>query len=326
LLKPHGGIFSVWKRAGLRRRLVWEDRYGRLQHGTGRDFLWPPPWRLLELEEAEREASGCAESNESGGHSAPGILLVIAESLIDRAERMVSAVHTVEDAVRGAVLATEALELLGGKTPTMSIAALTIKHQFEVMAVLQFAGVEYHFPVQNRIREIGKEVKSISRWFAPRQRTNAALNAEMSVLNVLVRTFRTYNQFDEEQLCMNRVRHLHHTLWMRTSGWGCLFWPLLRYGEFLLSSFPRFCIALLGWLLVLSFAFEAAKRPCGVTAAADGSLGTHSLGMALSSFLGSEPLTHGHAFWIFLTAVAGLAGLAHLGIFISHLYTIVARK
>jgi len=369
LPKPHGGIFSLWKRAGLHRRLVWTDNYNHIHRGTGDGFLWPPPWRQIEAQLGD---------GKSGGHSAPGILLIIAESLIDRAGRLVSNVHTVEEAVLGAVLATEALELLGGKTPTMAIAALTLKHQFEVIAVLQFAGVEYHFPVEHRIKEIGKEVKSIGRWFAKGQRKSAAFNAEMSVLNVLIRVFREYNQFDEEQICMNRVRHLQHTLWMRTTGWGYVFLPVLRYAEFLLSSFPRFVGALLIWIIALTFLFwwepeyptasedrapskraeQTQQQSSAGAITPQGTPGnlsqtqnvkseqnenptdspkyfpqdseedlTRSFGSAFAFFLGSNPPEKEERFWgIFIAFLATTAGLAHLGVFISHLYSIVARK
>lgn len=323
LNKPHGGIFSLWELAKLNRRLKWMNQEtGRIYRGVGEGFVWPPAWKDLDRASEEK-----ARTSDGGGHSAPGILLVIAKSLIDRAERMVGDVHTIEEAVLGAVLATDALELLGGKTPTLSIAALTLKHQFEVMAELQFAGVEYHFPVKGRIKEIEKEVQSICRWFAPAQQKNAALNAEMSVLNVLVCTFREFNQFDEEQICMNRVRHLHNTLWMRTTGWGWALWPAMRYFEVLLASFPKFCLALLGWILALSISFAEAKpviESSGPSSSKE--LGTHPYGMALSTFLGSNSISSDHPLWLFLTSVAVVAGLAHLGIFISHLYAIISRK
>lgn len=317
LHKPHAGIFSIWSKTKLKDRLRWLDDDGRIHHGTGENFIWPPPWKNV-----LREVGG----DDSGGHSAPGILLLIAEHMIDRAERMVADVHTVEDAVRGAVIATDALELLGGKTPTMAISALTLKHQFELMAVLQFAGVEYHFPVQNRIQEIQIEVQAISNWFNQKRRRNASLNAQMSVLNVLVRTFRSYNQFDEEQICMNQVRHTQHTLWMSTTGWGWLFLPILRYGEFLLASFPRFCLALLGWLIFLSLAFDNAQSICKSNVCNDRDLDMNPYWTACSLFLGSNSLGNGHPLWILLSSITVLAGVAHLGIFISHLYTIVSRK
>jgi hypothetical protein len=124
---------------------------------------------------------------------------------------------------------------------------------------------------------------------------------------------------------MNRVRHLQHTLWMRTSGWGWIFWPILRYCEFLLSSFPRFILALLGWILALTMFFWLESVYLN-----DSSVSTvvsNSFGNAFAFFLGSDPPDADARFLeIFLAFLAATAGLAHLGVFISHLYSIVARK
>jgi len=313
LHKPHAGIFSIWSRTSLNRCLKWtSETTGRCYTGTGDGFIWPPPWRDIEMN----------PQGESTGHSAPGIFVVIVEHMLDRAGRLLDEALSVEDILRGAVIATDALELLGGKTPTMAIAALSLKQQLEAKAVLQFAGAEYHLPVDNRLAEIRREVEAISRWFHKDQRKNAMLNAEMSIIYELVRLFRQYSQFDEEQICMNRARHLEHSLWMRRTKWGYVFLPVLRYAEFLLSSIPKFCVALLAWLLVLSLAFAAARHP----EATGGNLTTHPWGMALSTFFGAEQLTQSDSLWIFLTSVAVVAGLAHLGIFISHLYTLVSRR
>jgi len=314
--KPLSGMFDLWKKARLERRLRWtHPETGRTYYGVGEGFLWPPPEALL-------------DQDQDTGHGSPGRLLQVAELMIRRAQRMLQdRITTVREAVTGAVLATDAIELLGSRTPTTSLEALSLKHQFETLAECQFSGTEYHILLAPRLAEIRRECRDLSRWFNPQNAKSSAWNSEMHILNQLVRIFREYGQFEEEQACMNRVRHLQHCLWMRSRKWGFLFWPVLRYAEFLLASFPRFCLALLVWLFLLSLAFAGAQHVIqDFHEHSTDHLSTHPFWTAVIYFLGTEELTHGHWLWIFLSSLAAVAGLAHLGVFISHLYTIVARK
>lgn len=318
--KPHAGIFNIWEKTNLNKRLKWNHN-GRTHRSTGKDFFWPPPWKEL-----ERESSG-----ESSGHSAPGILLVIADSLIDRAEHLLDSVHSVEEAVRGAVLATDALELLGGKTPTISIEALCLKHKFEVMAECQFSGVEYHIDFKERLREIERECQAIAAWFHPRQAKAAAWNAEMHIVNQLVRILREYNQFDEEALCMHRVRTLHNRLWTRQKPpvIRTILFGLASYASWLMASFGNFvlslaiCVAGLGSLHVL-----LADHPEWDSLPEKGSvLRPIILGMeqVFPFFVGANEFPERWGISI-IFALAALLGLIHLGIFLSFLYSVISRK
>jgi hypothetical protein len=313
LHKPTAGIFKLWEDSGLKRKLSWRGENGKRHRGTGELFVWPPPFRECE--------------EDSKGHSAPGVLLVIADKLIERAEKLVKdGVSCVEEAVTGAVLATDALELLGGKTPTTSIEALRLKHEFEILAECQFAGVEYHVSMKPRLVEIRHEVRSICKWFHPDIQRRAALNAEMSILTALVRHLREYGRFDEEQTCMNRIRHLHNSLWMRypRQAYRFVMWPVLRYLELLLSSFFTFFLIILVWVAVLSILYYyGANHP-------DWKMGLED---AITSFFSvGGPIDHGEEMgakpWEFVsvTCLAIVSGFVHLGVFVSHLYSIVSRK
>jgi hypothetical protein len=316
LHKPHAGMFRIWEDAGLTHALKWTDAGGRTHRGVGEGFLWPPRWKDREDE----------SRNSRGGHSCPGILLVIAQCLIGRAENLFRAAHTVGDAVRGAVLATDALELLGGKTPTMAVAALRLKHEFEVLAVCQFSGVEYHFAENPRLLEIERDTESISRWFHPSQKESAKLNAEMSIFSRLVQVFRDHNHFDEEQLCMNRVRRLHNTLWMRERRPRYVLWPIVRYIEWLLGSFPRFVAVLTLWVLLFSWLYWVGaghhKWEYGLQ---DSISSFFSIGGPIDQAAGvSNQPNQPYYAWVVSGAI--LLGFVHLGVFISHLYSIVSRK
>nr|VFJ73255.1 MAG: hypothetical protein BECKFM1743A_GA0114220_107043 [Candidatus Kentron sp. FM]VFJ74105.1 MAG: hypothetical protein BECKFM1743C_GA0114222_107683 [Candidatus Kentron sp. FM]VFK21225.1 MAG: hypothetical protein BECKFM1743B_GA0114221_107683 [Candidatus Kentron sp. FM] len=319
--KPHAGIFSVWEKSGLDRGLRWREGEkpepaGRLHLGTGEGYVWPPDWRKEKPD------------TDSHGHSSPGIFLLIARHLIDRAEGMLAnadGVSSVEKAVRGAVLAGDALELLGGKTPTTAAEALSLKHRFELHAECQFVGVEHHIPLKRRFEEIQREAESIARWFRPQEQDRAALNIQMNIVNQLVGILRAYNQFDEEQECMSRVRYLHNSIYMRDRPWRYVLWPVLRYSEFLFSSFSRFTLAIILWIGGLSWLFGLML---GAHGAPDKTQPLQNLpfGDAIATFLGTDLVTS-HGYWsVGLSVVAIIAGLAHLGIFISYLYTLVSRR
>jgi hypothetical protein len=303
LHKPTAGIFKLWEDSGLNRKLSWRDENGKRHHGAAEQFIWPPPFHE------------CDE--DTNGHSAPGILLTIADKLIERAETLIKdGVPCVEEAVTGAVLATDALELLGGKTPTTSIEALRLKHEFEVLAECQFAGVEYHVSMKPRLDDIRHEVRSICKWFHPDIQHRAALNAEMSILTALVKHLRQYGRFDEEQTCMNRIRHLHNSLWMQhpRHAYRFFMWPVLRYLELLLSSFFTFFVVLFLWVIALTATYHWIG---------DNIDWFESFKIALKAFLpAGDPISIAPV----VTFIAHVSSYFHLGVFMSYLYSIVSRK
>ena len=295
--KPHGGIFKLWKDAGLRKRL-------RGNKGLADGFIWPPAWPKN------------TDSDEGGGHSSPGMLLLIARHLVNRAERMLrEPINTAEQAVHGAVLATDALELLGGKTPTAAAEALALKHQFAIHAECQFVGVEQRVNLDGRFQDIEDEAENIAQWFRRKDHERASINIRMDVINRMVSVFRQYNQFDEEMVCLARLRRLHHELYMHRS-WRVIWWPFLRYAEFLLGSFPKFLLAISLWVLV----------PVVVIALSSGMDGEHVVEAAINSFFAQNPKSGEGIVTMALTTFVAVAGIAHLGVFISHLYTLVSKR
>jgi len=316
LNKPLAGIFSLWHQSKLTTKL---DDGGR--PGLASGYEWP-------------FAARGAASEVKGGHSAPGRLLAVADRLVNRAERMIDKmdeVASVAHAVRGAVLATDALEILGGKTPTTSLEALALKHQFEALAECQFVGMEEHLDVENRMRDVRNEVRWLARWFGRSEQTkqSAAWNAELTILNRLIEVFHKHNQFDEEQSLHVAARRLHRKLWFQAR-------PLLKpfevmpwYVEKLLASVWLFLFALVGWIVVLGLLYAYVGGVDGATIGWD-----RGIADAYGAFLGIQPPSDDR-FWtgsngwnaqFSLIAFTIAAGFLHLGIFISHLYSIVSRK
>jgi len=308
--KPFSGLFSLWEEAKLAQKLSWKNRRdGKKYRGIGEGFIWPP-------------AKNTYINWDDTGHSAPGRLLLVAEFLVNRAEHLLNErVFDVPTCVWGAVMVSTAQEILGDRTPTVSITALSLKHHFEVLAECQFSGVEYHIRIKPRISDIQNELKAAGHWFSGEYRKQAVENSEMMILNHFIPVLREYNQYDEECDCMNRVRSLHNNLWMRHRPWRYVFWPFLRYGEFLLSSFKGFLAAIVGWVVVMTVLFEIAK---GIIPGVDQNSG--SFHDVVSFFTGANTIPDSHWVLVGLIVLTIMAGLAHLGIFISHLYSIVSRK
>ena len=306
--KPHSGIFSFWRKSRLNELRLGcggEERSKRAGYAPG--FVWPPIW---------------SDQNEASGHSSPGILVEIARHMLNRAERMLNdGIATVEDVVHGAVLASDALELLGGKTPTMSAEALALKHQFELHAECQFCGVEHHLHMKERIDEIERDAGAIARWFHPDIRKKTALNIRLDVVNKLVRILRDYNQFDEERYCMVEARRLHRQLYVGEHWLRLFALPFIAYAEWLLSSFKKFTFAIVGWvgLAWMLYYFspiisEATKK--GVDDRAE------PFGQAVGTFFGVD-IVGAHPV---ISIIVIVAGLFHLGIFISLIYDLVNRR
>jgi hypothetical protein len=302
LYKPCSGMFDLWHRSGLEQRLRAEG------------FDW--------------NSAKLASETTRGGHSAPGRLLVIAEHLIGRSNSILRSADSVPGAVHGAVLASNAQELLGNRTPTTMLEALALKHQLEVLAECMFYGVEYNMDVKSRFDEIKRDVASVQEWFHPKKAKLSALNAQIRIVNELSLRFREHNQFDEEQQCLTKLRELHRHLWFRKhASWTWFIYPARWYIDFLLSSVSRFVLAILFWIVVYSFLFALFPhlyQPIALSAA------MHGLSDSVSAFFGLQLVHDLNQFQgeglILVNISAIFAGFIHLGILISHLYSIIARR
>lgn len=349
LLKPIGGMFSMWKKSGLWRKLRIQDR--ERKHWIGGYAPGFHPGVTVD------------PSDKGVGHSAPGALLSVAEVLLERAGRIKNNIATVEDVVLGAVLATDAFELLASRTPTLSLDALMLKHELEVRAECCFNGVQNHFDVRSRMRKIQKAVKMFSRWFDPWHQDVACWNGEAAVLSRLKTVFHEHEQFDEEGLYISRSRTLHRRLWFRQY-FGKVFGTWLRhfnpiywaawYVSFLLRSIPIFVLMLLVWFGGLTCAFyevevslehfnaKNATMAKAVDPQSDDNVikstgpWTRAMQDAFSCMVSVGAPLHDNVVkqndenvirWANLLACLGMgSGFLHLGILISHLYSVVSRK
>jgi len=303
--KPVAGVYRLWEASGIGKRLRRENQ------NTGlRDFC------RLSAPRANGDPSQM-------GHSTPGRLLEVAKRLLDRAGAGPENPRSSCATIHRAVLATDALELLGGKTATTSLVALAQSHELEALAECQFLGVEGDFDVALRLAGLRQEIKTLSIFYNQTFREFSAWNAESSILQRLIQVFRDHNKFNEEQVVLIRERELHRRIWFRKhfgAFGGVLRWlnpayVIAWYVDLLLRSMSFFVGAISSWILALTALYSLQFKP------PDWSKGFEC---AIVSFF-SIQFSLGNISSI-LVELVGLVGLLHVGVLIAHLYAVVSRR
>lgn len=328
ILKPASGIYAMWENMGLSRQ--WRRKVERSRYsGLAEEYNWPPPRKYKTAQD-----SG---NNTSSSHSSPGRLMQIAENLVSRATQLQENSNCVNDDIRGAVLATQALEILGCRTPTLSLEALGLKHVLETKASCRFPGVTYHVALNHRIKDMKSTLASIGQWLDHRRRDDFIINGESPILSRMVDILDQFGRFEEAEQCRVRLRTLHQK--MQTSSdirngriFSLLVWPLRAYAELVLRSLGHFAVAVLIMLITFSFLFWAAGI-CDDKPFADGFYGLFSGAHATISAVFTGELKNAHHNVTKLDEIraviswfATIIGFINLGLLISHFYTIFTRK
>jgi len=304
IYKPSGGMYNILEQAGLLK-----------------DY-----WKRQKEEWKAAKPYPETGAEEGGGHSAPGRLLLIAEKLIDRAEKILYETKNAQGCIHGATLALEAKELLGYKTPTTCLEAIALRHQLEVKAECMFYGVGYNIDMKKRFEEIAGEVRAVSRWFHPSVKKKSALNAQLGIITELIEILGDYGQFDEEQDCLKCLRKLNRKWYYLNRPWLSFIRPIHAYIETLVGSLPLFVLAILGWPFALGIFSYIFRESFKIGGNKFQRFSDHLIN-AFSTFFGLQPTGHpiGTISQI-LTFLMILGGFMHLGIFISFLYTLIKRK
>jgi hypothetical protein len=320
LYKPFAGIFNLSEKQEI------ADLLQERRHDLGvRAYVWPPQF---------------VESEGNCNHSAPGRLLAIAERLLARCRGPITSLETVADAVHGAVLAREALELLGNRTPTTSLEALALQHQFEAIAECKFYGVQTEFNVKSRLKDIQTNIGDIAPFneqVEPQKECFSIWNSEAAIVGKLIQVFQNENQFDEEQECAVRSRYLHRKMWFASHPQFAELEFVPRYVHWLLESTLNFLKAIALWIVGLGFFYALCgnhgpwglPQTCGFEKAF--TKGMYGIYYAITSFFSMQPPTAmtgdlGKTFPMLIVCVAIIGGFFHLGVFVSHVYTKVTRK
>lgn len=300
LFKPVGGIFDLWNKARL-----LDEFDQRPCKGYVEGFNWPPE---------------ALEDDWTGRHAAPGQLTMIAAHLLERAAELRERAATVQDSIRAAVLATDAVELLGGRTPALTFSGLALKHEMEVRAECSFVGAGFHFEVCLRLEAIEAEIAAVSDWFEDDRRQHAALDARAGVINRLVLVYRDAGQAEEMDECLAALRSVNRRM-RRPTSWNPVAWlahGVLIYGEWLMTSFSRILVAIGVWLGIFTLSARILDFESRTNWFA-------TAGNAFTWFFGGETADVSDGA-VAVALVAIPIGILHIGILISYLYSLIARK
>jgi len=298
--KPVAGVYD------LRRELALP---------LGGDYRWPP--EITDFQMLEQL-----------GHSAPGRLLAIANRLLQRAASLDDGGCSIETAITGAVLALNAQQLLANMTPITALNALKLRHEFEVMAECHFTGVGYNFDTRARLEDIAAECDNIGAWFNEETSVASVLSAQATIVNAVGRRFEQLNQFDEREDCLRRARTLNRMLSKETNPLANWFNPIWAYLEKLINSVAWFAGSLVFWPVLFTLLYWVLRFEAPA-------LGEPSLWSAfvfsVTTFFGLGPILSGTTVFAFSTVSflvlsEVILGFLHLGVFVSHLYSLLSRR
>ena len=307
IMKPAGGMMDLWIKSGM-------DHVDHLRERYDGGFQWPPARPV------------CPGGN--APHSAQGKLMLVAETLLRRAETLRGLARTVSDYIKGAVMATEAMELLSGKTRTLSLDALRLKHEFEVLAECAFLGVGYHFNVKARIAEIQEDCAAFFQDGNPSQSGGSEASARGAILNNIAFILRDAGRYEEESEVLVEVRRANRSFERNqkrsTPGqWGRYLVNLsLQYAEAIIASFPRFIGVLVTYIVALSLLVAVLGHHPEASQAQRLIRGFY---ITVEAFVGGN-VASGNLAETILTVFAAFCGLFHFGVFISLVYAIISRR
>lgn len=122
--------------------------------------LFDLDWIVKVQNETVAARISTATQESSGRHSAPYLNLAIAESLIQQARQCKG---DASEIILGALLASEAFEILQGMSTTTALEALLLMHKSEVTAEGEFPGVAQAVSIKARKHDIESTVKQLMR-------------------------------------------------------------------------------------------------------------------------------------------------------------------
>lgn len=210
--KPLPGIYKLRKKM---------EEKGLLKNKLQNDKVSPSINQLKDVEIPGKDGV------ETRRHSAHNRILLITNILLNRARKIANEVISCQDALHTAVLALESKELLCGRSLTTSLEAVSLQHQMEVRAECSFYGVAHEIEVESRFKEIDSEVNKICGISEKHKSIQYAqsYNTQLEIVNNIRGVFNEYEQFDEEERCIIKVRWLRQQLHKYQS------WPRWVYSK-----------------------------------------------------------------------------------------------
>lgn len=199
--KPLGGIFGLRNRCGLPngqqfegllneqrvKKILRNALQGRYPTLSGKDVVDP-------------------------SHSAWGMTLKVAETLIARGRAIKERHEDIEDIIHAAVLATCACELIGHKTPALSIEALELRHCCEVLAECEFSGVHARLDVEDRWVDIHNSLWQVCRASNGNVREELFASGMSAICDKLAEILRAHGRNEEGAFLSRQSRYMHRLL------------------------------------------------------------------------------------------------------------------
>ena len=281
------------------------------------------------------------EQGVSAGHASPGRKQLAAQSLLKRAHEIQRRGRLgVSDAIRGAVFALEARSLLGDKSPSISVDALCLQHEFEVAAECESAGTMSRIDLSPRLREIDSAASEIAKAYEtvrPSQE-RAKWSAKANVIHAVLIVLRQYGQFPAEMEALTKLRECDRKvrfLKRRPAMLCCLENIITRYTHWLIESVWNFALAILCWIVLPSIVRYIVPAS-NATGESSQSCLAHMLDRIsedMASFFGvglpaMEPTiqTVPTLLWSVFEILWMVGGAYHFGIFIAFIYTTILRR
>lgn len=314
IYKPAPGHYELWGDLGLDR--VFTKRvHHKQQRGIVLNFEWPIIWPKQDDNE------GGGRGSQRPSHSSPGRMQQVAQKLIDDAMPNRHTAGTLRQAAIGAVKATEALELLAGKTPTLSLEALGLKHAFELLATCHFVGVEYHLNMSSRLKEIRQNLVMLAHWINKKRRHEFKLHGEAQILTKMVDVLSRYGMYEEAEMCRTRLGSVHRRIEIindlkNFSIHRVPLWPAKLYTNWVLKSVANFTVALCVGIILFVLGFIILDK-----SPAD------ALQNTVEAMLPTPAAKDGDGLAIKLLTYGGaMFGMINFGFLIAILYSKVTRK
>lgn len=213
--KPYAGIYDLKK---------YIDELSNQEHPVSNDRVGlENQSRSTNNSESDQPDDEKKSNDFPLSHSALNKILLIANSLISKAKKILGDAKSCQEYVFGAILSFEAKELLHGKSMTTALEAIALQHQMEARAECCFLGVAHEIETDLRFKDISKEVNTIIKINdKPEQKKSAqSSNAQIEIVNNIRLIFKEYEQFDEEELCLIEVRKLRQKLHWHSSNKFC---------------------------------------------------------------------------------------------------------
>jgi hypothetical protein len=216
--KPYSGIYDLAQRLGIFPH--GNEKSKSLEYLSFRKQLRT---QLADLKQhdVKKRVGGSKDDDKKDSHSPANRLLIVTEILLERSQTILKEITDCQSAVLGAVLALEAKEILHGLSMTTSLQALSLQHQFEVLAECSFYGVGAEIKTDERFNELAMESdKAVRLEEYPQEfhsRLAKSFNSQIEIANNIRLIFKEYEQFDEEDRCIDKIRHLMQGLhWFQT--------------------------------------------------------------------------------------------------------------